>query len=246
LARTPYSPAEDNAAHFRATTELHEDGSMSGQIHVEAKGIYDLALRQVAKALPPARVKNVFQELAASAFPGIVVEEATFGDPEDLYHPLTLDMRLKAQEFALQAGKYLLVKNPLASGVFDLLATQFLRAANLPQRTYPLNLQTTLGSIYEETIVVPNGFRVKALPPGVEVDEPAAAYSMQFAATGAGQHSATIGRVQEQGGSGAVQFTGRLLLRRKIYAPEEYLQLKRVMKVAQRTTRGEIILERTN
>ncbi|MBC7187094.1 MAG: DUF3857 and transglutaminase domain-containing protein [Calditrichaeota bacterium] len=236
LARTPYSPAEDNAAHFAATTRLQEDGSMSGLIHVEAKGIYDLALRQVVKALPPARLKNVFQELGASAFPGLVVEEVTFGDPEDLYHPLTLDIRLKAQDFALRAGKYLLVKNPLAGGVFDLLGNQFLRMANLPKRTYPFNLQTTLASLCEETLVIPNGFRVKALPNEVRVEQPAVGYSMQFAET----------RVEEPEPTTAVQFTSKLALRRKIYSPEEYLQLKQVMKTAQRSTRGEIILERAN
>ncbi|MCR4439266.1 MAG: DUF3857 domain-containing protein [bacterium] len=236
LARTPYSPAEDNAARFTATTRLHQDGSMTGLLHVEAKGIYDLALRQVVKALPPARLKNVFQELGASAFPGLVVEEVTFGDPEDLYHPLTLDIRLTAQDFALQAGRYLLVKNPLASGDFDILGKQFLRAANLPKRTYPFNLQTTLASLCEETLVIPNKFRVKALPNEVSVERPAVGYSMRFAET----------RAEEPEHSAAVQFTSKLALKRKIYSPEEYLQLKEVMKTAQRSTRGEIILERVN
>ncbi|MGQ9852005.1 MAG: DUF3857 domain-containing transglutaminase family protein [Candidatus Oleimicrobiaceae bacterium] len=246
LARTPYSPPEDNAAHFRATTHLYEDGSMDCQIQVTARGIYDLALRQIAKGLPPARVKSVFQELAASAFPGIVLEQATFGDAEDLYHPLQLDIRLRAKDFALQAGKYLLVKNPLASGVFDVLSTQLLRAANLPQRTYPFNLQTTLGSICEETLVVPNGYKIKALPPEVKVDQPAVGYSVQFAPNEGTGEGKVVGGVPQTDAGPALRFRSQLLLRRKIYTPEEYLQLKQVMKVAKRTARGEIILEKAN
>ncbi len=235
-ARTAYSPAEANAARFTATTELHSDGGITSHVHVEAKGIYDLVLRQVAKALPPARLKNLFQELATSELPGVVVDQVAFGDPEDLYRPLTLDLRLHAADFALQAGRYLLVRNVLASGAFDILARQFFSQAHLPRRTYPLNLQTTFGSLCEETLTVPEGFRIKALPETVDVDEPAAAYHMQF----------VQGAVAAPGKGVSIQFTSTLALRRKIYSPEEYLQLKRVMKCAQGAARGEIVLERAH
>ncbi|MDZ7379725.1 MAG: DUF3857 domain-containing protein [candidate division KSB1 bacterium] len=236
LARTPYSPPEDNAGRFTAKTELAEDGTMRGRLHIEGKGIYDLALRQVVKALPPARLKNVFQELASTELPGVVVEEVTFGDPEDLYRPLSLEIVVRAEQFALQAGRYLLVKNLLAGGAFDLLTRQFMSQANLPQRTYPLNLQTTLASVCEETLTVPKGFRIKALPQEVTVEEPAVSFRVRYA-SGAGR---------EEDGEVSVQCTSSLAMRRKVYSPEEYLQLKRVMRIAQRAARGEIVLERSH
>jgi len=236
LELTAYSPPEDNTGHFKATTELKEDGSMTSHIQLTSNGIYDLALRQIVKAMPPARLKNIFQDIVSSAYPGAQVTDLKVGDPEDLYHPLTLDIFFEVEDFALDAGKYLLVKMPLSTGIFDLLGSQFLRAANLPERKYPFNLQTTLGALNEETLVVPEGYRIKAVPDQVDVAYDPVEYRMEYEEA----------RITEPEGKAAVQYKSRLAMKRKIYSPDEYIDLKKVLRASQRSGRGEVILEKTD
>ncbi len=234
LSRTPYSPPEDNMGHLKATTELKEDGSVTSHVHLVANGIYDLALRQIVKAMPPAQLKNIFQNMVSSVYSGAKITEVKTGDPEDLYTPLTLDISFESKDFALKAGKYLLVKSPLSTGVFDPLGSYFLKSASLPKRQYPFNLQTTLATLNEETMILPKGYRVKAVPNPVSVKYKPVEYRMNYEKMG----------VSEPQGKPAVQYKSRLALKKKIYSPEEYLKLKKVLKASQRSERGEIILEK--
>ena len=234
LSRTPYSPPEDNMGHIKATTELKENGSAISHIHISSNGIYDLALRQVVKAMPPAQLKNIFQNVVSSIFPGAKVTEVKTGDPADLYTPLTLDISFESKDFALKAGKYLLIKSPLSTGVFDLLGNYFLKSASLPKRHYPFNLQTTLATLNEETLILPVGYRVKAVPNSVNVKYKPVEYRMAYKKM----------KVSEPQGKPAVQYKSRLAMKKKIYSPEEYLLLKKVLKKSQQSKRGYIILEK--
>jgi len=234
LSRTPYSPPEDNIGHFKATTELKEDGSVTSHIYLSSSGIYDLAMRQIVKAMPPAQLKNIFQNMVSSVYSGAKVTEVKTGDPEDLYTPLTLDISFESKDFALKTGKYLLVKSPLSTGVFDLIGSYFLRSADLPKRRYPFNLRTTLATLNEETLILPKGYRVKAVPNSVNVKYKPVEYRMTYEKMG----------VSEPQGKSAVQYKSRLAMKKKIYSPEEYLKLKKVLKASQRSKRGEIILEK--
>ena len=236
LERTAYSPPEDNTGYFKATTELKEDGSVTSHIHLSSNGIYDLALRQIVKALPPARLKNIFQDIVSATYPGAQVSEIKTGDLEDLYQPLTLDISFESDDFALETGKYLLVKMPLSTGIFDLLGSQFLKAASLTERKYPFNLQTTLGVLNEETLLIPQGYRIKAIPDQVDIAYDPVGYKMEYQET----------RIEEPEGKAAVQYRSRLGMKKKIYSPGEYLELKKILKASQRSTRGEVILEKTD
>jgi hypothetical protein len=236
LRRTPYSAPEDNRGCFEAITELKEDGSVTCHIQLTCNGIYDLVLRQIVKAMPAAQLKNIFQNIVSSTYPGAQVTEVKTGDPEDLYHPLTLGISFESADFALQAGEYLLVKMPLSTGIFDLLGSQFLGAANLPERKYPFNLQTTLGCLNEETLAVPEGYRIKAVPDEVDVTYDPVEYKMGYQET----------RLSEPEGKTAVHYRSRLAMKKKIYSPNEYLELKKTLKASQRSARGEVILEKTD
>ena len=186
--------------------------------------------------MPAAQLKNIFQNIVSSTYPGAQVTEVKTGDPEDLYHPLTLGISFESADFALQAGEYLLVKMPLSTGIFDLLGSQFLRAANLPERKYPFNLQTTLGCLNEETLAVPEGYRIKAVPDEVDVTYDPVEYKMGYQKT----------RLSEPEGKTAVHYRSRLAMKKKIYSPNEYLELKKTLKASQRSARGEVILEKTD
>ena len=236
LAKTAYSPPDDNTGYFKATTELKADGSVTSHIQLSSNGIYDLVLRQIVKAMPAAQLKNIFQGVVSSMYSGAQITDIKTGDPEDLYHPITVDISFESADFALQAGKYVLVKMPLSTGVFDLLGSQFLKAANLSERKYPFNLQTTLGVLNEETLIIPKGYRIKAVPEQVDIIYDPVDYKMEYQET----------RIEEPEGKAAVQYRSRLGMKKKIYSPGEYLELKKILKASQRSTRGEIILEKTD
>ena len=236
LDKTAYSPPDDNTGYFKANTELKADGSATSHIQLNSNGIYDLVLRQIVKAMPPAQLKNILQDVLSSVYPGAQITDVKTGDAENLYHPITVDIFFESTDFALQAGKYVLLQMPLSTGVFDLLGSQFLKAANLPERKYPFNLQTTLGVLNEETLLIPKGYRIKAVPEQVDINYEPVDYKMEY------QES----RTEEPEGKAAVQYRSRLGMKKMIYSPAEYLELKKILKASQQSTRGEVILEKTD
>jgi hypothetical protein len=236
LDKTAYSPPDDNTGYFKANTELKADGSVTSHIQLSSNGIYDLVLRQIVKAMPGVQLRNIFQDVVSSVYPGAQITDIKTGNPEDLYHPITVAISFESADFALQAGKYVLVKIPLSTGVFDLLGSQFLKAANLSERKHPFNLQTTLGVLNEETLTIPKGYRIKAIPEPVDITYDPVAYKMRYQET----------RIEEPEGKAAVQYRSWIRMKKKIYSPTEYLELKKILKASQRSTRGEVILEKTD
>ncbi|MCK4591279.1 MAG: hypothetical protein KAT86_05955, partial [Candidatus Latescibacteria bacterium] len=75
-----------------------------------------------------------------------------------------------------------------------------------------------------------------AVPDEVDVTYDSVEYKMGYQKT----------RLSEPEGKTAIQYRSRLAMKKKIYSPDEYLELKKVLKASQRSARGEVILEKTN
>ncbi len=70
LTDTPHSPAEQNMGTIKATSNLTEAGLFTSEVTISTQGVYDLALRGWAKAMPPAQVKQVWSYLLSEMYPG--------------------------------------------------------------------------------------------------------------------------------------------------------------------------------
>jgi len=231
LGMTPHRPAEENMGHISAHSVVDTEGNLSGKLTYRTSGFYDIALRSWSKRMPPAKLRMIWERIIQGIYPGARLTDFTISDTEDLYSPFTIELAFEMSNYALKAGDYLLVKSPVSTGSFELLARSFFSSASLPERRYPLDFQSTFASLEEETIEFPRGYRVKALPDPVSIERYPIYYEMRYVASPGNKNGGPI-----------VRYVKEVKVDSKRISPEQYRDLKEVLRASARSGRGEIIM----
>ena len=232
LGTSTHSPAEDNMGAISARSRIDPEGRLVSEVTIETNGIYDFAVRGFIKRYPPQELKVIWQSLVTRVHPGARLTGFSTSDPEDLYSSFGLRFSYEVDDYAVQAGDYLLVKSPVSTNSFELILQNFLSAAGLPSRNYPFNLGVTLGSSQEEDLVLPSGYMVKSLPETVDLEAEKLSYSMEYNASLPTESKDEL----------RVQYRKKFLIDSKELDPESYLELKKILLTSSRSGRGEIIL----
>ena len=234
IQTSAHSPAGDNMGTISATSRIDESGRLVSDVTINTRGIYDVAFRSFVKRYPPQELNNIWQQVVTGVHPGARLLGFSTSDPEDLYTPFGLRFSYEVEDYAIQAGKYLLIKSPISTNSFELILESFLSAAGLPERQYPLNLGVTLGSAQEEDLVLPAGYKVKSLPETVDLESGGLSYRMEYGATGPTESKRELD----------VRYEKKFLIETKQLDPQSYLELKKILRSSSRSGRGEIILQK--
>jgi len=232
LSTSAHSPAEDNMGTISARSRIDPEGRLVSEVTIETVGIYDFAFRALIKHYPPQELEVFWQRLVTRIHPGARLTGYSTSDPEDLYSQFGIRFSYEVEDYAIQAGDYLLVKSPVSTNSFELILQNFLSAAGLPTRNYPLNLGVTLGSSQEEDLVLPAGYTVKSLPETVNLDAEELTCRMEYNTSLPTESQAEL----------RVQYRKKFLIDSKELDPESYLELKKILRASSRSGRGEIIL----
>lgn len=234
LAQAPRVPAEDNLGSIRAKSRIDAQGRLVSEVEIATKGIYDVAFRGWGKSRPPQQLQVFWQRVLTGLHPGARLTGFSMSDPEDLATPFGLRFSYEIDEYAIQAGDYLLVKAPVSTGGFELILENFLGAAGLPERQYPFRPGVTLGALQEEQLVLPEGYTVKSLPETISLGAGELSYRMDYrAAASSEDHPAP-----------EVSYSKKFLIDSKELSPARYLELKKILRESSRSGRGEVILVR--
>jgi len=236
LGRTPFMPAEQNMGYLTAHSELQPNGDLASELTFTTDGIYDMAFRSFCKSMPPQQIQNIWHQILQSVYTGATLTKFEMSDTEDLYQPFTMKIAFEIKDYALDAGKYLLVKLPLSTGRFELMSRSIFRTANLPERKYPWKINTTFGAREEETLIYPASYRIKAVPNPQEMTQGDVTYSLQYSPA----------LVEEPAGKPAVNYVKELKINSKQLSREEYLKLKEILRQSAKSGRGEVILVKSD
>ncbi|MFH1891908.1 MAG: DUF3857 and transglutaminase domain-containing protein [Candidatus Zixiibacteriota bacterium] len=237
LADTPYSPPEENMGTIQATSKLSESGLFTSDVTFVMDGFYDMAMRGFLKRIPSAQLQMIFGYLIQDIYPGTMLTNFSTSDPEDLTTPLQLNFSYQIPDYRLEANEFMLVKAPISLGVFELISRSVFSSASLPERKYPWNLGFTFGATEEETISLPAGYKLKAVPDAVVKDFGPIEYRMTY--------TSDLPADLDQGGT-QVTYRKQLLLKSKKMSPEEYKKLKEVLQARSKSSRGDIIMVKEN
>ena len=232
LGKSAHSPAEDNMGTISAKSRIDQQGRLVSEVTIETVGIYDVAFRNFIKHYPPQQLKFIWQSLVTRIHPGASLTGFSTSDTEDLYSQFGIRFSYEVEDYAVQAGEYLLVRSPISTNNFELILQNFLSAAGLPERNYPFNLGVTLGSTQEEDLVLPSGYTVKSLPETVNLKAEDLSYRMEYNASLPTESQAEL----------RVQYRKKFLIDSKELDTESYLELKKILRTSSRSGRGEIIL----
>ncbi len=225
LRFTPLLPPQQNMGRILCRSTLDEQGTLRGRVTFTTNGFYDYIFRSWMKYLPPARREMIWQQIVTSISPNAVIDSIHISNLKDLYEPAYVEIDYTAEDYVLKAGDFLIFRMPGDTEGLDFLAKAFLRGADLPVRRYPLKLWSTFASCVEETLSIPEGYAVKALPEKVDVQYPKVSYQAQYGAQGS-----------------KVTLAKELLVSDIEIPLEDYPNLREVLSLSSRSSRGKVIL----
>lgn len=233
LADTPHSPAEKNMGTIKATSDLTESGLFTSDVTISTKGIYDLALRGWAMAIPSAQMSMTWNYLLQEIYPGTRLTGFSFSDATDLSTPFEIKLSYQIDNYPMEAGKFTLMKSPVSLGAFEIISKFMFASACLPERKYPWNLGFTFGADEEEIINLPPGLKLKSTPDPITKKLGSVEYKMTY--------TSTTPKELASGGT-QVTYQKRLLVESKRMTPEQYAQFKQILLASSKAARGEIIM----
>ncbi len=172
LVRVPPTPAELSLGSIKGETKVLPDGSIESKVKISGIGFYDFVLRSIAKQVPTFQMPMVFQQLGQNLASTIKVENLKATDYSDLAKPYEITFDYRANDYVVDVGELVMFKVPFSTQSFDLLSVGiFQLLADREERKYPIFLFSSRGCREEETIVIPPGYKVRAVPDPVEVKE---------------------------------------------------------------------------
>ncbi len=228
LIQVPPIPAEQSLGSIKGETTVLADGSIEGKVHISGKGFYDFVLRSIAKQVPSFQMPMVFQQLGQNLASTIKIENLKTAEFTDLAKPYDITFQYKANDYVVDVGRLMMFKIPFSTQAFDLLSIGiFQLLADREERQYPIFLFSARGCREEETITIPQGYRIRAVPDPVEVKEGPVSLRL----------TASIKDNQ-------VVFTSDFRTEESTLDPQAYQSLRKAVKSLRRFQKGMVILEK--
>jgi hypothetical protein len=229
LIRVPPVPAEQSLGEIKGDTRVLADGSIEGKVRISGKGFYDFVLRSVAKQVPAFQMPMVFQQLGQSLAATIKIENLKAADFADLAKPYDITFDFKAKDYVVDVGRLMMFKVPFSSQAFDLVSAGIFQVlADREERKYPIFLFSARGCREEEIIIIPPGYKIRAVPDPVAVKEGPVSLSL----------TATVKGDQ-------VIFASDFRTENPTLDPQGYQILRKAVKSLRRFQKGMVILEKT-
>jgi hypothetical protein len=170
LWATPLSKSKDAIVRREADLKMNSDGGLSGKVAVRFFGQEALSVRLDAMRKDEAeRWKELEDSLKSTLVQGATVKLLKVEGLDDMQVPLRAEFEVDIPNFAVPAGKRLL----MPVGVFH---THEKNPFSSPNRTYPIYFGYPHESYEEVRIELPAGMDVESLPTDTKADQGAFYY----------------------------------------------------------------------
>lgn len=165
LAKIPAADPSVNLGHAIATTTIGSDGSMTSKVKLETRGMFDLVVRSVAAMMSEDQQKELVESLLHYSLPDAQLVAFSMTSALALFTPMEVNIEIEVPNAAPKTGDYRLLRTVVTSGALGLVENilpQVLGAT--PNRKYGLDAQVTFQYDQTETITLPAGTTILALP----------------------------------------------------------------------------------
>jgi hypothetical protein len=150
------------------------------------------------------------------------------GEFADLAKPYEINFEYKAKDYVVDIGKLVMFKIPFSTQAFDIISVGIFQVlADREERKYPIFLFAPRGCREEETIIIPPGYRVKAVPDPVSIREGPVSLTLTTALKG-----------------NEVAFTSDFRIEASSLDPQGYQGLRKVVRGLRRFQKSMVILEK--
>ncbi len=177
---SPHYEPEYNMRFVRSDAKIDADGKLSSHLLFDLHGAADNRLRRAVNGMPVPDRQAAFEE-AINIAPNARVSGLKMIDPYDYSQDGFVDMKVTADGYAAGGDGLHLFRLPLMSHPLN----RFFRASHMDpgsakERKYTMRFWATRLLRYEETIKLPNGWKIAHTPDPVSMDSESAAMKFEI------------------------------------------------------------------
>jgi len=186
LTVSPHYEPEYNMRSVRSEGEILPNGTLSTRITMDLHGAADNRLRRAANGIPDPEKLAAFEE-ALNIAPSARIEELDFIDPYDYSQDGYVHMKVSAEGYAASGEGVHMFRLPLMRHPLNrFFRASFLEPARAKESKFAKRFWATRLVRYEETLKLPDGWKVVHVPEPKTLDSGSAALSFE-ATPGDGQ-----------------------------------------------------------
>jgi hypothetical protein len=165
LTQIPAMDPSQNLGHATANTIINADGSMTSTIKLETKGMFDLVVRSSAAMMSKDQQREAVESILHRALPEAQLVKFDVSSALALLSPMEITAEIKVPNAAPKTGDYRLLRSVVTSGALGLVEGVLPRLLGAdPTRKYGLDAHLTFQYDQDETIKLPPGIKIVALP----------------------------------------------------------------------------------
>lgn len=161
IETVPLFSADQNKFILKMNLRISEDETIWGTRQIFTFGVYDQGQRWWIKYTKPALIKEQLKSVINSFSPGVELLDYHISNAEELGRPIEITVKFRGSKFLTSLGEERLI--PILGGVSaDLVSRE--------KRSYPLDFGGLRESKTLIQVKLPDGLRVKYLPPPIIKD----------------------------------------------------------------------------
>jgi hypothetical protein len=227
LMITPVSDPTNHYLKINGTSVLGADGTLEGEFYVTAEGQTDASIRGMfTRAYRSEWKKNVERELL-QINPKAEVISMDFG--ENPYNhmdgPIEITIKYRIPDYAFVGSGKMLFVPLVANNVFARAMSHIYLNTSLDERQYGFRDRCSRSVQLNETITVPDGFRMINQPVFINLDGDAASYG---------------GALSQK--DNTIEMEQVIVLEKRIYEPSDYPQVKAAVNAQKDMAQTPVIL----
>jgi transglutaminase-like putative cysteine protease len=160
----PIDPGK-NLGHAIATSEILADGSLHSKVTIKTKGIFDMVVRSVVAMMSQDQQREAVEQLIHASLPDAVLVNYDTTSSLALWNPMEVTIELKVPNAAVKTGDFRLLRTLVTSGALGLVEVALPQMmGGLPARKFGLDAHVTFEYTQDETVTLPAGMKIVALP----------------------------------------------------------------------------------
>ncbi len=210
LMETPPAPASDNFIKLVSDSAIAENGDLTGSFTLTGGAYSETNLRWTLVNSPAYSVRGTLEQWLTALSPRAELLSYDSTDPVNIKVPLKVVLKFRVPGYAMPYGKEMALTPPAAKNILsNRRLTDFIAAIGGKDRKYDIFLRATREFLFQETLRVPQGYRLVKAPEAKAVEGAAADWS---------------GKLDMK--DGALVLSERLAIKEKIVPAAHYANLK--------------------
>lgn len=229
LLITPLSPPENHYVKIRISSSLDEQGTLKGELTLEAEGQSDGAIRRIFTGGYERDWENALEKELLNVSPRARLLRADYGKNPRNYQlaPLSVKMKFIIPGYALSGENMLALKPMSLNNLFNRVRSYLRINTSLPERKYAFKDACSRLILLDETIQLPQGYKMKQAGREDRIEGKAADF---------------YGQLSQKGNS--LHLSHKLVLKKRVYEADDWNSFRQAVNTHKSYGEQAILLER--